>query len=288
MNDPAQPTSSVPSPPPHRWRTFPTFNLVVESLGRGVDERFTAMGRFAAFCARTLAGCVRPPWRVGLITQQCIQLGIRSMPIAMLTGLFVGMVILLQAGEQLRPFNAVYLAAGGAAKALTQEMIPIFISLVVGARISASIAAQLGTMRVTEQIDALEILDAPPERYLIWPRVIAATLMLPLITVYVDIIGLLGGLVVGVFGLNISMQQYISVTYDYLVISDVVMGLVKTFFFGLGMGLCGSYFGFYARGGAEGVGQATTKAVVYTLTSLVVLEYILTHWSIYIISLLYS
>lgn len=271
--------------PGSRRGPFPTFRWLIEMLGRRTEARLEATGRFAGFVRECIIGCVFPPWRPSLIAQHCIQLGIRAMPVAMLTALFVGMVIVLQAGEQLRAFNATYLAAGGSAKALFQGMIPIFTALVVGARMSASIAAELGTMRVTEQIDALEILDVPPKAYLIWPRVIAATIMLPVITIYADVIGMAGGIMVGLSVHHISYQQWMNVTYEYLVISDVVIGLSKTFFFGAAMGVCGCYFGYYTRGGAEGVGRATTKAVVYTLTSLVVIEYLLTNWSLYILQI---
>ena len=221
-----------------------------------------------------------------LILDQAVHLGVRAMPVAMLTALFVGMVIVLQTGYQLRPFNAKQFAAGGAAKALTQIMIPIFMALVVGARTAASIAAELGTMRVTEQIDAMEVLDVSPHRYLVVPRVIAATLMLPVITLYADLIGLLGGLIMGVIGLDISARLYTTVTFQFLTYSDVIGGLCKTFFFGLWMGLCGCYFGFHARGGAEGVGRATTYAVVYTLMGIVLLEYVLSMWILYILDTL--
>jgi len=243
-----------------------------------------SVGQFSAFTLQTLVACVRPPWRFRLILNHAYLLGIRGMPVAILTALFVGMVIVLQAGTELAIFNVKQFAAAGAAKALTQIMIPIFTAMVVGARTAASIAAELGTMRVTEQIDAMEVLDVNPRLYLIVPRVIATTLMLPVITLYADVIGLAGGWAIGVLSLQITARQYWNITFQYLVYSDVIQGLIKTFFYGAAMGIAGCYYGFNARGGAEGVGYAATRAVVTTLIMLLLLEYILSSWIIYIIS----
>jgi len=253
-----------------------------EWIGGRLTGGIRRMGHFTAFAGRTAFEIVRPPWRGRLVAEQCWRLGLRSMPVAMLTALFVGMVILLQTGYELRTFNAKQYAAAGAGTALTRIMIPIFTALVVGARMAASIAAELGTMRVTEQIDAMQVLDVDPHRYLVAPRVAAAVMMLPLITVYADLIGLAGGLAMGAVALQISPRYYLTMTLQYLTVGDFVSGLVKTFFFGAAMGLCGCYFGFHARGGAEGVGRATTRAVVVTLMSLIVLEYILSTWILYL------
>ncbi len=248
---------------------------------RGLGRILSGIGDFSVFVGRAFRHAVTPPWRLRLVMEQAWWLGLKAMPVASLTGVFVGMVIVLQAGYQLSTFNVKSYAAWGAAKALTQEMIPVFVALVVGARTAASIAAELGTMRVTEQIDAMEVLNVDPRRYLIVPRVVAATLLLPIMTVYVDVLGLAGGMVIGVSTLQISAQHYMGVTIDALEISDINIGLFKTVFFGAAMGLCGCYFGFNASGGAEGVGRATTRAVVFTLTALVLLEFILSSWTIY-------
>ena len=243
----------------------------------------SGIGQFSTFSGHAMALAARPPWRMRLIYDQAYQLGLMAMPVASLCGIFVGMVIVLQTGYQLAAFNVKSFAAGGAAKALTQEMIPVFVAFVVGARAAASIAAELGTMRVTEQIDAMEILDVSPRRYLVVPRVIATTLLLPIITIYVDLLGLMGGMVIGVFTLGIPARQYITVTQEFLTFTDINIGLFKTVFFGLAIGLNGCFFGFNARGGAEGVGQATTKAVVFTLTWLILLEFILSSWTLYVV-----
>jgi phospholipid/cholesterol/gamma-HCH transport system permease protein len=258
----------------------------VEIVGTGLARSLDWAGHFTLFTSRTLRAAAGPPWRPRLIAEQSYQLGLRALPVALLTAVFVGMVIVLQTGYELQQFNFKQFAAAGAATALTREMIPIFVALVIGARTAASVAAELGTMRVTEQIDAMEVLDVDPRRYLIVPRVIASTLTLPILTVYADLFGLAGGMLVGVFGLNISMRQYINITLDYMTMSDVMSGLIKAVFFGAAIGICGCYHGFHAGGGAEGVGKATTRAVVLTLTSLILLQYILSSWLIYLTDLL--
>lgn len=254
--------------------------------GRRVFVLVDAIGHFTGFFAQTITACLRPPWRVRLILDQSWSMGLRAMPVAMVTAVFVGMVIVLQGGYQLQAFNAKQYVAGGAGRALTQVMVPIFTALVVGARTAASMAAELGTMRVTEQIDAMEVLDVKPRDYLISPRVIASTLMLPVIVLYADVLGLLGGLFMGVFGLNLTARYYLSITFKFLLYSDIIMGLIKSVFYGLTIGVCGCYFGFNATGGAEGVGRATTRAVVSTLILIILLEYLLSSWTIQIMDTL--
>ena len=243
-------------------------------------------GDIGLFCVQTLWECARTPVRGRIFFAHAFHLGLRAMPVALMTGLFVGMVIVLQTGYQLATFNAKSYAAMGAAKALTQIMLPIFTALVVGARTAASIAAELGTMRVTEQIDAMTVLDVEPRRYLIVPRVLATVVMLPVITIYVDAVGLAGGWLMGVSALHIPGLLYWTVTFRWLQMSDLLIGIVKTFFFGGAMGLCGCYFGYKASGGAEGVGVATTRAVVATLITIILLEFILSSWSLFLLDLL--
>jgi phospholipid/cholesterol/gamma-HCH transport system permease protein len=260
----------------------------IEALGASLTGTVSEIGRIAMFAGETLKGCLRPPWRIRMILTHSIQLGVRAMPLAMVTALFVGMVIVLQTGYELTAFGVKQYVPGGAAKALTRAMIPIFTALVVGARTAASIAAELGTMRVTEQIDAMSVLDVAPRGYLVVPRVIATTLMVPIVTIYADAVGLVGGMLIGWLGLQISTELYWNVTFQYLTLSDVLTGILKTFFFGATMGICGCYFGFHAEGGAEGVGKATTRAAVFTMLSLILLEYLLSTWSIYILETLFT
>jgi phospholipid/cholesterol/gamma-HCH transport system permease protein len=212
---------------------------------------------------------------------QAMAIGVKSLPIALMTAVFVGMVMVLQTGVQLVKFGSKNYVPGIAFIANAREMIPVFIAFVVGARVAASIAAEIGTMRVTEQIDALDILDVDPLRYLAAPRIIASTLLLPLISVLCLLAGFFGGMGVAMTGLNIGPAEYVGVTLKFAYLSDVYSGLIKTIFFGLIIALVGCYQGFNTRGGAEGVGRATTTAVVVTLVLILVWDFLLTQWVLF-------
>jgi phospholipid/cholesterol/gamma-HCH transport system permease protein len=208
--------------------------------------------------------------------------GVRSLPIASLTALFVGMVFVLNTGYQLQTFGAKLYAAGVAIIALTSEMVPVFTAIVVGARVAASMTAELGTMKITEQIDAMQSLAVDPREYLVAPRVVAMIVMLPILTVYANVIGFLGGFLVGISALNISPKLYLNNTMDFLMLGDLYTGILKTFFFGAIIGVVGCYFGFRTEGGAQGVGRATTTSVVTTLILILLSDFILSSWIIYI------
>jgi len=175
------------------------------------------------------------------------------------------MVLALPSAYQLRMFNAIRYTAGLVSLSITRELGPVLTAMVVAGRVGASITAELGTMKVTEQIDALVTLGTDPIKYLSAPRFIAAVLMLPLLTVYADFIGMFGGFVVAVFKLGISSSLYIHDSFNVLVFKDIFTGLVKSFAFGAIIAIVGCYQGFRARGGAEGVGLATTMSVVTSL-----------------------
>lgn len=204
------------------------------------------------------------------------------MPIANLTAFFVGMVILLQTGYQLQQFGAKLYSAGITTVALTREMVPVFTAMVVGSRVAASIAAELGSMKITEQIDAMIALSVNPFKYLIAPRVIASTLMLPLIAIYANIVGYLGGLLVGTVLLDITPRLYYNYSLKFVAFQDIFTGLCKTLFFGVIIGVVGCFYGFRTTGGAEGVGKSTTSAVVTTLVLILIFDYILSSWILFL------
>lgn len=194
--------------------------------------------------------------------EQSHKVGVLSLPLVMLTSLFTGMVLALQSSYQLRLFSAEQFSSDLVALSVTRELGPVLTAMMVAGRVGASMAAELGTMKVTEQIDALKSLATNPIRYLVVPRFLAVVAMLVLLTVYSDLIGMLGGYIVGVFKLGISSYKYINRTFEVLVMKDIYTGLIKAFFFGIIISIVSCYFGFKARGGAEGVGYATTMAVV--------------------------
>lgn len=251
---------------------------IVRIANRSLDKVFDLLdfvGDFGTFAGVSLKRTFTPPWRRELIAQQLWSLGVRSFPVAIVTALFIGMVMVLQVGIQLVKFGAKNYVPGIAFISNAREMVPAFISMVVGARVAASITAEIGTMRVTEQLDALELLNVDPMRYLVAPRLIAMTFMLPLISAICLVGGYIGGSLIANTGLNIDHLAYYTTTLKFAYLRDVYGGLFKTFVFGIVIAITGCYFGFRTRGGAEGVGRATTNSVVMTLMQILIWDYIL-------------
>lgn len=221
---------------------------------------------------------VPPPaeWRILFV--QIIEIGIKSLPVVFITAVFTGMVLPLQTYTGFKRFGAEAVVGTVVAMSMTREMGPVLTALIVAGRAGAAMAAELGTMRVTEQIDALETLATDPVKYLIVPRFLAGVTMLPSLTVLTDIIGIMGGylITVGVFGA--SSTSYWKRTWDYLKLDDIYNGLVKACFFGAFISLISCYKGFYTSGGAEGVGKATTGAVVLSSMAILIGDYFLSAW----------
>jgi phospholipid/cholesterol/gamma-HCH transport system permease protein len=252
-------------------------------LGAKVMGQLEQAGQLTLFAWQAFVASLLPPYRLREVARQMRFVGVQSLPIANLTALFVGMVIVLNTGYQLQAFGAKLYSAGITIVALTREMVPVFTALVVGARVAASITAELGTMKITEQIEAMQALAVNPVEYLVAPRLIAITLMLPIITIYADVMGFFGGFLVGVGALNIPPKMYWNNTQSMLAMSDIYSGILKTFFFGAIIGVIGCYFGFRTKGGAQGVGQATTVSVVATLVLILLFDFILTSWFLYLL-----
>lgn len=204
--------------------------------------------------------------------EQMNRIGVTSLPLVFLTALFTGMVLSLQSAYQLRLFAAEQFTSDLVALSMTRELGPVLTAMVVAGRVGASIAAEIGTMKVTEQIDALRALATDPIRYLVVPRLVAGFFMLFFLTIYADCIGMLGGYFISVFKLGISSHQYIKRSIEILMIKDVMSGLYKAFIFGTVISIVGCYFGFLTEGGAEGVGRSTTLAVVVALILIITLD----------------
>jgi len=207
---------------------------------------------------------------------QMNKIGVMSLPLVFLTSLFTGMVLALQGAYQLRLFAAQQFTADLVALSTVRELGPVLTAMVVAGRVGASIAAELGTMKVTEQIDALKALAANPVQCLVIPRFVAGFTMLFVLTVYADWIGMFGGYLISVFKLGMSSSQYIKRSFHAMLVKDVITGLIKAFFFGGIISVVGCYFGFQARGGAEGVGRATTLAVVVSLIMVIAFDALFT------------
>lgn len=247
-----------------------------ESVGAALLGFFQSIGALAMFVAQSVRHCFTPPFYPRLILKQFIDIGYYSLPVVGMTALFTGMVLALQSYTGFTRFNAESAIAGVVALSVTRELAPVLAGLMVAGRVGASIAAEIGTMRVTEQIDALVTLSVSPFKYLIAPRVIAGTLMLPLLVLIGDIIGIYGGYIVSIYNLGFSSGNYISQTWDILTRMDVISGLIKAGVFGFIVSVMGCYHGFNSGRGAQGVGTATTYAVVSASILILIFNYILT------------
>ncbi|TMJ62238.1 MAG: ABC transporter permease [Alphaproteobacteria bacterium] len=235
-----------------------------------------AVGRLTRFALQALAAVFSPPYFLGLVLRQVLYIGYYSLPVVGLTALFTGMVLALQSYTGFSRFNAQSAVATVVVLSMTRELGPVIASLMVAGRVGAAMAAEIGTMRVTEQIDALTTLSTDPLRYLVLPRLIAGLVTLPALVLVADIIGVFGGFLVGTYKLDFNPQAYLTQTEQYLETIDVVSGLVKAAVFGFIIALMGCYHGYHSRGGAEGVGQATTHAVVSSSILILIFNYALT------------
>jgi len=218
----------------------------------------------------------RRPVKLDLIFKQMEFIGVRSLWVVIVTGGFTGMVLALQTYYGFRRFSSEALVGTTVALSMTRELGPVLTGLMVTGRAGSAIAAELGTMRVTEQIDALTVMALNPVKYLVVPRVIASLLMLPILTVIADFTGIAGGYFVGVKLLGINEGIFISRIIKYVDLEDIYNGLAKSACFGIILAIVCCYKGFYTKGGAEGVGRATTEAVVASSITILVADFILT------------
>jgi len=220
------------------------------------------IGGITNLAAQSMYWVFMPPFERKRIFEQAKKAGVDSLPIVALISFFIGVILAFQISTLMQRLGSEMYIASVVALSLVRELGPIITSLVVAGRVGAAITAELGSMQVTEQIDALETLATNPIKYLVVPRLIALALMLPLLTVFGDMIGILGGWMICVFKLGISSRLYLNITFDSLLFKDLFTGLSKTIFFGMIIAWVSCYEGFNVEGGAEGVGKATTKAVV--------------------------
>ena len=245
-------------------------------IGSGISGFLAATGRISAFTGRSVMHCFAPPFFPSQFLRQLIDIGYYSLPVVGMTTLFTGMVLALQSYTGFSRFNAESAIAGVVVLSVTRELAPVLAGLMVAGRVGAAIAAEIATMRVTEQIDALCTLSVNPFKYLIAPRVMAATFMLPLLVFTGDIIGVYGGYLVSVYSLGFSGPSFLSQTWDILEYMDVASGLVKAAVFGFLVAIMGCYHGFHSARGAQGVGAATTNAVVSSSILILIFNYLLT------------
>ena len=250
--------------------------IVLQPIGHVFLMFLGTVGRLALFTLSGVSHCFRPPFYGRMILRQALEIGYFSLPVVGLTSIFAGMVLALQSYTGFARFSAEGAIANVVVVAITRELGPVLAGLMVAGRVGAAMAAEIGTMRVTEQIDALTTLSTNPMKYLVAPRLIAGLTTLPILVFIGDIIGVFGGYMVAVYKLDFNAANYLQRTYDFLESEDVISGLVKAGAFGFLVTLMGCYHGYNSKGGAQGVGAATTAAVVSASILILCFDYILT------------
>ena len=245
-------------------------------IGRFFIALFGEIGRIFLFAAQAVPACFMPPVYGRLVVQQMLRIGYFSLPVVGLTAFFTGGALALQIFIGGNRYGAEAFVPQIVVLGITRELGPVMAGLMVAGRVSAAIAAEIGTMRVTEQIDALVTLSTNPFKYLVAPRLIAAVLSMPILVAVADIIGVMGGWVVGIYSLDFNSAVYLKNTADFIKMDDVTSGLWKAAVFGFIIALMGCYHGYNSKGGAQGVGAATTNAVVSAAILILAANYFMT------------
>jgi phospholipid/cholesterol/gamma-HCH transport system permease protein len=246
------------------------------SIGRAVMTVLAHIGSLTVFTGRALAAIVSPPIYFRLTLVQMMRVGYYSLPVVGLTAFFMGGVLALQIYLGGNRFGAEAIVPQVVVLGITRELGPVIAGLMIAGRVAAAIAAEIGTMKVTEQIDALTTLATNPIKYLVAPRIVAAVISMPLLTLIGDAIGVLGGYIVSVYSLGFTGTTYLKNTWDFAHSDDITSGLIKAAVFGFIVALLGCYNGFHSKGGAQGVGNATTYAVVSSSILILAADYVLT------------
>jgi len=258
-------TENLPVVPNVFDRTRDRFIRAMEYIG-GISE----------LTAQTVREIMRGPIETSLLVTQFEQVGVRSMSIVAITSLFIGMVLALQTAYSLEQFGVKIFIGKVVSLSLVRELAPVLMSLMVGGRVGAGITAEIGTMKVTEQIDALRALATSPIRKLVVPKVLATTLMFPVLTIVSNFIGIAGGLLIAVANLHLTANWYMRSVVNTVKYNDLASGIGKTVFFGAAVGLISCYNGLRTSGGADGVGRATTQTVVMAAITVLIMDFFLT------------
>lgn len=237
---------------------------------------FARAGGLSILAARGVSCALKPPYEIREWVRQMEHLGVRSLSVAAVTTIFTGMVLALQTAYSLPAIGVKFYIGTVVSKSLVRELGPVLIALIVGGRIGSGMTAEIGTMKVTEQIEALRSMAADPVKKLVAPKLVASLLMLPVLTLLGDALGILGGLLIAVVQLHLSVGFYWNDVIDALTLGDMLSGVGKSFFFGFFIAVIACYNGLHARGGADGVGQATTNTVVLSAIVVLVSDFFLT------------
>lgn len=245
-------------------------------VGRWLESALAALGSYSVVAGQAFVGLLTPRWEFRAWIRQAEQIGVRSFGVAAITTLFTGMVLALQSAYSLPQLGIKYYIGTMVSKSLTRELGPVLVALVVGGRIGAGMAAELGTMKVTEQIDALRSMAADPIRKLVVPKLAATLVMIPALTAIGNALGIFGGMAVGWVELDLSPAFYWNDVLSSLTLQDLGSGIGKSFFFAFLIATIACWHGLSARGGADGVGRATTSTVVTSAIAVLVADYVLT------------
>lgn len=247
--------------------------------GEATLSLLESIGSFAIFAAQTVRWVFARPFDGRALLYQLQEVGVKSIPVGTISSFFIGMVMALQLGVSMEKIlqGVSSFMGGGIALALTRELAPVLTAVLLAGRIGSSMAAEVGTMKVTEQIDALSTLATNPVHYLSVPRFLASIISLPLITVMAIVMGIVGGSLISYVRLDIPFNQYFETARSFLKPEDLISGVSKTFFFGAEIALISCFTGFRAQGGAEGVGQATIQAVVFSFMMIIISDYFITY-----------
>ncbi len=252
----------------------------MKELLLNLDDRgkrfITAVGDASILAYKGLTGIFKPPFNINLIIREADNIGVKSLTVVCIIALFAGMVLALQTIYGLRYYGAELYVGSVVSLSMVREMAPVLASIMIGGRMGSGIAAEIGAMKVTEQIDAIRALGADPVKKLVSPKIFAAIFVVPLLTVAADIVGIFGGMVIAMAELNIGYQYYLNTVWWTIGISDFCSGIAKTAFFGFIITLIGCYFGLNTSGGTTGVGRSTTVAVVTIALLIIISDFFLT------------
>jgi phospholipid/cholesterol/gamma-HCH transport system permease protein len=261
---------TVPQKLPPRWE------VLLDTLYRPVLGSISALGAHFYFIGQFFGWLVRPPYRLQLIVEQMEFIGVGSLPIVLLVSFFTGAVFSLQTVDAARIYHGEVYVGMAVAITLARELAPVLAAIMVTARAGSGMATELGSMRITEQIDALSTLAVNPIQYLVVPRVVAATLMVPALAMAYNVVGLAGCYIVAVVMKDVDRGLFLEYLTRYVDLNNYWHGLSKAIAFGFDLSIIGCFQGYHAGGGAKGVGLATTKAVVLGCVSILLVDYLLT------------
>lgn len=256
----------------------PWMQKALSRFGRPLTPAIKGLGNFSYFCMETVKYTFVGPFHVRVLFREMMKIGVNSTLIIALVGLFAGMVFALQTGSAFKTFNAESLVGSTVGIALSRELAPVFTALMIVGRAGSAMAAEIGTMAVTEQVDALRVMAINPINYLVVPRVVASTVMVPLLVGVFNALGLLGSYLVSIYLLQIPEGAYLYRYQTLVEPQDFLQGIIKGFLFGILFSLIACYKGYRTTGGAEGVGKATTQAVVAGSVAVLILNYFLATW----------